>query len=192
MDRNDSEYFLYRREPNRIYVKFHSYILDNSNELKFYEGRHTILELVKTLNPKGVHEKYLMENINSLLKGNIISNRNFPISIDDKDEMIQSKRPHSEDSFSYESRIAEEDLIQDYTITFNHLIEKLEEMEENYTSYLTMKNMQWTSAEERENFVANLKLSRTPAEFKEIIKYLQEKFVFIEVCPEKESEKKQN
>jgi hypothetical protein len=30
LDRNNSEYFFYVREPNRLYVKFRSYLLDTN------------------------------------------------------------------------------------------------------------------------------------------------------------------
>ena len=53
-DRNMSEYFLYVREPNRIYVKFRSYLLDNNELFYVYQGKEVISDLIKSLNTKGI------------------------------------------------------------------------------------------------------------------------------------------
>jgi len=73
-DRNESEYFFYLREPNKIYVKYRAYLLDSNENYYIYERKETIIELMKTLNTKGLKEKHLHENIQSLLKDEIITN----------------------------------------------------------------------------------------------------------------------
>lgn len=53
-DRNDSEYFFFMREPNRIYVKFRSYLMDTNENFSIYETKETITEVMKGLNNKGL------------------------------------------------------------------------------------------------------------------------------------------
>ena len=67
-DRNHSHHFFYLHEPNRIYVRYHSYMLDESNEFKIFEGKETVLSYMKFLNNKGINEKHLIENITFLVK----------------------------------------------------------------------------------------------------------------------------
>lgn len=38
-DRNHSDYFFYLREPNRIYVKYSSFVLEESENFKIYETK---------------------------------------------------------------------------------------------------------------------------------------------------------
>ena len=59
VDRNESEYFFYLREPNKIYVKYHAYLLDTNEYYYIYESRETIIELLKTINTKGLKERHL-------------------------------------------------------------------------------------------------------------------------------------
>ena len=73
-DRNKSSFYFYLREPQRIYVRYHSYLLDTSEDFKIYEGKQKIMELLKSLNTKGIHEKHLSENINYLIKEDILRN----------------------------------------------------------------------------------------------------------------------
>ena len=35
-DRNESEYFFYMREPNRVYVKFRHYLMDTNEHFSIY------------------------------------------------------------------------------------------------------------------------------------------------------------
>lgn len=58
-DRNKSSYFFFLREPNRIYVRYHNFLLDNSSEYKIFEGKDKIIEVFKSLNTKGINEKHL-------------------------------------------------------------------------------------------------------------------------------------
>ena len=53
-DRNGSEYFFYIREPNRIYVKYRTHLLDENEIFYIYEGRETASEVLKSLNNKGL------------------------------------------------------------------------------------------------------------------------------------------
>ena len=73
-DKNESEYFFYLREPNRLYVKYRAYLLDNNENFYIYEGKEVITELMKTLNSKGLKEKHLLEGLQSLIKDDIITN----------------------------------------------------------------------------------------------------------------------
>ena len=73
-DRNKSQYFFCLQEPNRIYVRYHNFLLDESSEFKIIEGKEKIIELLKSLNTKGVNEKHLHESINGLVKEEIIRN----------------------------------------------------------------------------------------------------------------------
>lgn len=41
-DKNESEYFFYLREPNRLYVKYRAYLLDNNENFYIYEGKEVI------------------------------------------------------------------------------------------------------------------------------------------------------
>lgn len=74
LDRNNSEYFFYVREPHRLYVKYRSYFLDTNDHFLLYEGREVITEIAKQLNTKGVHERHLCENLTAFLKDDIIVN----------------------------------------------------------------------------------------------------------------------
>jgi hypothetical protein len=38
-DRNESEYFFYLREPNKIYVKYRAYLLDTNEYYYIYESK---------------------------------------------------------------------------------------------------------------------------------------------------------
>ena len=73
-DKNESEYFFYLREPNRLYVKYRAYLLDNNENFYIYEGKEVITELMKTLNSKGLKEKHLLEGLQSLIKDDILTN----------------------------------------------------------------------------------------------------------------------
>ena len=53
-DRNQSDYFFYLRDPNRLYVKYRSYLFDNNEDFYIYEGKDVIVEFVRTLNSKGL------------------------------------------------------------------------------------------------------------------------------------------
>ena len=41
-DRNESDYFFFLRDPNRLYVKYHAYLLDNNENYYIYEGKYAI------------------------------------------------------------------------------------------------------------------------------------------------------
>ena len=62
------------REPNRLYVKYRAYLLDNNENFYIYEGKEVITELMKTLNSKGLKEKHLLEGLQTLIKDDIITN----------------------------------------------------------------------------------------------------------------------
>jgi hypothetical protein len=42
-DRNKSNYFFFLGEPNRIYVRYHNFLLDTNQDYKIYEGKEKIL-----------------------------------------------------------------------------------------------------------------------------------------------------
>lgn len=67
-DRNQSHHYFYLREPNRIYVRHHSYVLDESDEFKIFEGKENIADYTKQLINKGINEKHLIENLTFLIK----------------------------------------------------------------------------------------------------------------------------
>ena len=73
-DRNKSQYFFFLKEHNRVYVRYHNFLLDNNSSYKLYEGKEKIVELLKSLNVKGINEKHLHESLNSLIKDQIIKN----------------------------------------------------------------------------------------------------------------------
>lgn len=74
VDRFKSEYFFYNKEPNRLYVKYRESFLEGSSEedaegekaLMVYEGKEQIDALKNWLNAKGVNEKGVLFNLNSL------------------------------------------------------------------------------------------------------------------------------
>lgn len=41
-DRNKSSFYFYLREPHRLYVRYHHYLLDESEHFKIYEGKEKI------------------------------------------------------------------------------------------------------------------------------------------------------
>lgn len=59
-DRNKSHHYFYLREPNRIYLRYHSYMLDESDEYKIFEGKEKIMDYMKLLSSKGINEKHLI------------------------------------------------------------------------------------------------------------------------------------
>ena len=67
-DRNESHYFFFCNEPNRIYCRYRNYLLDDAEEFYVFDGKQAISELHKSLNPRGIHEKQLADMIASFVK----------------------------------------------------------------------------------------------------------------------------
>lgn len=73
-DRNKSSHYFYLREPNRVYVRYRNYFMDPNEDFKIFEGKEKIVELMKSLNTKGIHEKHLSESLSFLIKEDILRN----------------------------------------------------------------------------------------------------------------------
>lgn len=43
VDRNKSQYYFYLGEPNRIYIRYHNFLLDENTNFKIYEGKEKII-----------------------------------------------------------------------------------------------------------------------------------------------------
>lgn len=134
-DRNKSQYFFFLGQPNRIYVRYHNFLLDEACDSKIYEGKEKIVELLKCLNTKGINEKHLHESINSLLKQDTIRN----LTVEEKNE--------EEGSMIFESS-------KGYCIFGDEqyrtkIIEDILDIEERFSNYLAMKSCQWASPPKR-------------------------------------------
>ncbi len=61
-----------------------------------------------------------------------------------------------------------------------HIVGMVEELEEAFSNYLAMKNLQWTSPADREMFIVRLRSEESIQEIKQMIISLQESFLFVE------------
>lgn len=135
-DRNGSEYFFYLREPHRLYVKYHGYLLDTSQGFKIYESKEKIMELLKSLNTKGINQRKLFEAISHLVKEEIIRN----LGEDDVYREDDNVREPMEECVFME---------HDYQLR-QKLISVVMQIEEKFTDYLLLKSYRWASDVKRE------------------------------------------
>lgn len=79
-DRNESEYYLYSREPSLIYVNYKSSLLCQDPIFKVLRGKDRISNYIRCLNQKGIKEKQLYATIQNHLKCGVINDGEYTYS----------------------------------------------------------------------------------------------------------------
>ena len=172
-DRNKSAHYFYLREQNRIYVRYHNYLLDTNEHFSIYQVKEKIVELLKSLNTKGIQEKHLYESINFLIKEDILRN------LTTEEEMKELG------TTAYDPM--EECLMIENENEFKHkIVNDIMDLEEKFNTYLTIKSCRWTSEQKREEFRFGFPYIDDVQAMKEAVKSLQESFLFVEVIRDKE------
>lgn len=136
-DRNESHYFFFCNEPNRIYCRYRNFLLDDAEEFYVFDGKEAISELHKSLNARGIHEKHLADVIASFVKEEIIVEKVA------KTEDYTATEPYLEGIYDQIER--------------SNVINLILELEETFSNYLAMKNLQWAPSAEREAFLLGIK-----------------------------------
>ena len=106
--------------------------------------------------------------ISSFVKEEIIVER-----VKDEDDDCTNVEPYTEGIYEKVER--------------EHIVQMVEELEETFSNYLVMKNLQWNASADREMFIVRLRSEHGIQEIKQLIISLQESFLFVEPIPVDES-----
>mmetsp|Transcript_24403 Transcript_24403/g.21585 ORF Transcript_24403/g.21585 Transcript_24403/m.21585 type:complete len:475 (-) Transcript_24403:1751-3175(-) len=73
-DCNKTEYWVFFFDPSRVYVKYPAVMqsTDSVDSWYYYDSKTEIDNLMKSLNPRGVREKNLLDTLKTLIKNNSI------------------------------------------------------------------------------------------------------------------------